>query len=88
MNLLPTTDPRYLRRLVRECNALGDGFYSGGQRYSAARFSRGKLQGYRPGAFLEPGDPRGAKVKPWRDLSGELSDAYGRAICASRAIRA
>lgn len=89
MNLLPLTSPLYLRRLARECNALPDGFYADGVRYSRARLSRGAFQGYRPASFVEPGDLRGASVNPWRDLSGEnLSDAYGRTVTASRAQRA
>lgn len=80
--LLPITAPLYLKRLARELNALPDGFYYDGLRYSAARFSRGTLQGYRPASFVDPHDPR--KVNPWREIGADVSDAYGRTVFASR----
>jgi hypothetical protein len=88
--LLPLDSPLYLRRLARELNSQGDnGFYYQSVRYSAARLRKGQLQGYRPAAYLDPQDPRAARINPWRDLDSVLlpsiSDAYGRTICASRA---
>ncbi len=76
--LLSPTDPRYLRRLVRELNGLPDGFYlSSGARYSRTRYSKGRFQVYIP----LPG-VRAA----WHDLApGEhFRDAYGRTVTASR----
>lgn len=82
--LLAKTSPLYLRRLTRELNALPDGFYCHGIRFSSARMRKGELQGYRPGTFLDSQDPR--KINPWRglDTSRELSDTYGRTVTASR----
>ncbi len=84
--LLPLTDPRYLRRLVRACNALPDGFYSGGQRYTRARFSAGRLQTRRVASYLDPHDPRNGRTV-WVTVDpATLGDAYGRAVCASRTL--
>lgn len=85
--LLQTNDPRYLRRLVRECNGLTDGFYAGGLRYGRARLASGRLQVRRPVSYVDPNDPR-YQTGPqyvWNDVDAEnLSDAYGRTVCASR----
>ncbi len=76
--LLDKTDPRYLRRLVRELNGLPDGFYlSSGARYSRTRYSKGRFQVYIPLPGVRA---------TWHDLApGEhFRDAYGREVTASR----
>ncbi len=82
--LLSTTDPRYLRRLVREANALPDGFYSGGQRYTRARLRAGTFEACRLSSYLDPHDPRNGR-RVWVAVSPDtLGDAYGRTVTASR----
>ena len=70
--------PQYLRRLVRELNALPDGFYYPGDgmniRCGRARFSKGNLE-------VRPLGNRGFRAIP---LSTEFSDSYGRNVSASR----
>ena len=84
--LISTDSPLYLKRLTRELNSLGDGFYSNGIRYSAARIRAGQIQGYRLAAYLDPQDPRAESHNPWKniDTQSPLSDAYGRTVSASR----
>lgn len=87
MNLLAPTDPRYLRRLVRECNALPDGFYAD-HGTLRARFNRTRFTtaGHftSGGAFqARPiGDRRWLTLDPAQIAS--IGDAYGRNVCASR----
>ncbi len=84
--LLDKTDPRYLRRLVRECNALPDGFYSGPRRYTRARLCGGLLEGGTLASYLDPQDPRNGR-RIWIAIDADhLSDAYGRTVCASRVL--
>lgn len=74
--LLPSNHPTYLRRLVRELNAQGDGFYYRGSRCNRARLSKGDLQ------------IRQLSISSWVSvvLSPEpvFVDAHGRSITASR----
>lgn len=71
--MIDIDSPKYQRRMVRELNSLPDGFYSRGQRFSRARFSKNKLQA------------RSVSGERWTDVSFEnINDAYGRSVTASR----
>lgn len=80
--LLPLNHPTYLRRLARELNALPDGFYQDGTRYSRARFTAGSLVAV--GETLE-WNHRKRRTAWFSTHDGiTFSDAYGRSVCASR----
>ncbi len=78
--LLETTDPRYLRRLVRELNSAGiaDGFYAPVACHNV-RCNRARLRG----AAIEcrSGMTEPAWFKPSKLA---FSDPYGREITARR----
>lgn len=85
-SLLSLTDPRYVRRLARECNALPDGFYVpslGGQgeqsQACALRCNRARLKGDTLEARVI-----GGLWLPISHLTDQLIDAYGRSVTASR----
>ena len=76
-NSLPFQHPTHLRRLARELNSAADGsgIYTGGRRFTRARFSKGSLH-------LREGSG------PWERLEvvsdTQFSDGYGRSVVASR----
>ncbi len=81
--LLDKTDPRYLRRLVRELNGLPDGFYCDAFRFTRARLRAGRLE-----AREARDTPRGSWSPigaPFMSLD-TLRDAYGRTVHASRVL--
>lgn len=81
-SLLPLSSPLYLKRLVRELNALPDGFYCGEYRFLRARLKDDKIQ-FR---YLSPTTGQ----CEWLDVErrgldlDSLRDAYGCTVCASR----
>lgn len=77
--LLDPSSPLYLKRLARELNALGDGFYCTSLRFTAARYRAGDLQG----RHLD----REGRVSWLRIEPNDVEDAYGRTVSASRAPR-
>lgn len=80
--LLPLNSPTYLRRLARELNALPDGFYHGGERYSSAKTVRGQL--VLVGETLDWNHNK-RRTAWFSDMTGNtISDAYGRNVVASR----
>ena len=84
--LLETTDPRYLRRLVRELNGHG-GRGSGGGFYAAiaGHVFRCNLARVRAG-MLEVRSPSG--FPQWfAPAFHSFTDCYGRGIVASRSFR-
>lgn len=78
--LLDTSSALYLKRLVRALNALPDGFYAntpeGRLRFVRARWVT--PHGFQGRTLAEWGTPS------WLPLSGDLTDAYGRTVSASR----
>jgi hypothetical protein len=79
---LETNSPTYLRRMARELNALPDGFYHGGERYSRARFTAGQL--VLVGETLEWNHNK-RRTAWFSNLDNVvISDAYGRTVHASR----
>lgn len=78
--LLSLDSPLYLKRLARELNALPDGFYYSGHRYTRARFKNGTLEARyirECGCAAWTATGHGGPIQPF-------SDAYGRSVCASR----
>ncbi len=75
-SLLDPSSSLYLKRLARELNALGDGFYCTSLRFTAARYRVGELQGRH---INGEGRVCWLQIEP-----SDVTDAYGRAVCASR----
>lgn len=79
MTLIETNSPLYLKRLVRELNNLVDGFYASpvtlthrfATRCNRARLHKGQIQVKGCADWFVP-------------LDHNFSDAYGRAVVASR----
>jgi hypothetical protein len=86
--ILPFDSPTYLRRMARELNALPDGFYHNGQRWTRASVSTipcepqsAMLKIHRPSEF----NHNATKSTGFANLENVVfSDAYGRTVCASR----
>lgn len=73
--MLPATHPTVLRRLAKELNHRSNGFYSHGERWTQAKFSKGRLMVL-----------AGFEGK-WTDATGwTFDDGYGNEITASRTV--
>lgn len=86
--LLPTNALTYLRRLVKELHSLPDGFYYNGVRYTRASATATRFfgqDGHQTGILtvsrrLGDGTTESTSANP-----EQLSDVYGRNVCATRA---
>lgn len=69
----------YQKRMVRELNALTDGFYTNGHRYLQARFCKGQIQ-------ARSLDEKGKSVWYTMGTRQVWCDVFGQEVCASRSV--